>query len=900
MRFEPATLPHLERSSPGFAPAWRPTSLHLLRLAGKPYSELARLKFSRTTACFETILALEALLAAQIDRLNAALYAEIARHEGAPKSALVALKRRVFNRRPPSRADLRLLRSIGRRDLASAAIGVRRQLNRLSRLTRTARQAFAAELAEKRYLLQASAADSQFQQAVQVASHTLYTGLERYISADPAQFRSRERKTELGAFQYLARMAAKTSPFSHFGPIAVGVNDALLPSGLAVREAEPARHATSELRRVAVALIVTSLSLAPGIREHLPPTLNRSVRYAGDEIVFYRLRQQCEQSGNAGVQLQRRGKRSALLDAVIGLLQTRPFSTLPALAAACAAELPNLAPAAILPTLERLVERGLILRQLPLISNDPAPLPTLIAALRSIGTPEAAECAAELHTLDAISRRFAQSAPAERAVLRQTAADIIERLLRWRPLQAADRHLVEQLFVEDTAYAGVTTVIGARIWEALLPDIAALLECGYQRDQGGLARSWLRDAFVTRFGVGGTCDDLPAFASEYGRLFADLQTQAASSRDTDPRMPRSNRIQANNRRYADFLHAAIEGAQDEIVLQPSDLLRFAGSLGSHAEPTSVGLHLQLVAADQSALERGDVLAVLNYTLPGFGRFFARYATVLPQDRRIAEYAAQSWQPVVPPGHTPLSILSVLDHNAQAHAPATPWQLVPPDESSAARQQLGLEHLRLEHDPDSDTLLVRATIDGVDQPVTPLYLGSLHLTSLPAQHRLLAQLAPTVYHMEGLRPREQAHLHPAAPPAGIAFTPRVRVGRLVLQRATWQVPASALPDMSDGDDWTLFFNAYRWMRRHALPEESFVRIQRHLQSAAYDPWTAHKPMALDWGNFFSVLLFKHLLDGTVVQVAIEEMLPAPNQQTVRLGDDAYVSELQVEFTRGGGE
>jgi hypothetical protein len=899
MTFDPATLPQLASLHTAAAAAWQPTSLNLLRLAGKPYTELLRLKFTRTTACFETILAVETQLAAQIDTLNDALYAEIANHDGAAKSGLVALKRRVFNQRPPSTGDLRLLRGIGRRDLALAAIAVRRLLNRLSRATGAAQRTFAAELLEKRRLLQASAADSQFQQAVQVASHTLYTSLERYISADAAQFRSRDRKTELGAFQYLARMTSKTSPFSHFGPIALGFNDPSLPVGLAVREAAPVRHASSELRRVVVALIVSSLSLAPGIREHLPPTLNRSVYYAGDEIVFSRLRQQYEQTSHASVLLQRRGKRSALLDTVIALLKTQSYAALPELASACAAALPQLAPVSIQPTLERLVERGLIMLQLPLSSNDPAPLATLIAALQAIATPQAAECAADLHTLADLSQRFAQVSAAQRAILRQTAATTVERLLRWRPLADTDRHLVEQLFVEDTAYAGVTALVGGNIWGTLLPDIAALLECGYQRDQGGLARSWLRDAFVARFGVGGACDNLPEFVNEYSRLFGELQTQAASSRDTDPRMPRSNRIQANNRRYADFLHDALQSPQAEVVLDPAELLQLASSLGSSDEPTSVGLHLQLVADNQAALERGDVLAVLNYTLPGFGRFFARYATVLPQDTQVAEYVAQAWQPVVPADHTPLTILSVLDNNAQVHAPTTPWQLVPPDESSAAGQQLGLEQLRLEHDPRSDTLQVLGRLDGVEQPVTPLYLGSLHLTSLPVQHRLLAQLAPTVYHMEGLRPREQAHLRPAAPPTGILYTPRVRVGRLVLQRATWNIPAASLPDVAGSDDFALFFNAYRWMRQHALPEDVFVRIQRNAQSASYDPWTAHKPMAVDWSNFFSVLLFKHMLDSTVVQVSVEEMLPSPSQQSVRLADAAYVSELQVEFTRGGG-
>ncbi len=899
MTFDPATLPQLPSARPGLAAPWQPTNLSLLRLAGKPYSELLRLKFTSTTACFETILAVEAELAAQIDALNTALYDEIARHEGADKSGLVALKRRVFNQRPPSRADLQLLRRIERRDLALAAIALRRRLNQLSRATRTAQRTFAAELEAKRRLLQASAAEPQFQQAVQVASHTLYTSLERYIAADPAQFRSRDRKTELGAFQYLARMISKTSPFSHFGPIALARNEPELPLGLAVHANAPVRHATSELRRVVVALIVTSLSLAPGIREHLPPTLNRSAHYVGDEIVFSRLRQQYTQSSDAGVLFQRRGQRSALLDTVIDLLKTQAFGTLPELASAAAARLPQLTPATIAPTLERLVERGLILRQLPLSSNDPAPLATLIATLDSIATPAAAECAAELHTLADLSQRFAASTPAQRSTLRQTAAATVERLLRWRPLAAADRYLIDQLFVEDTAYAGVTALVGGKVWDALLPDIAALLECGYQRDQGGLARSWLRDAFVARFGVGGTCENLPAFVSEYSRLFADLQTQAASSRDTDPRMPRSNHIQANNRRYADFLHAAMQMPAAEVVLTAAELLQLASSLGSHAEPTSVGLHLQLVAQSPAALEQGDVLAVLNYTLPGFGRFFARYASVLPQNTQVAEYVAQAWQSAVPADHTPLAILSVLDNNAQVHAPTTPWQIVPPDESSAASQQLGLDSLRLAHDPHSDTLQVQAPIDGVAQPVTPLYLGSLHLTSLPIQHRLLAQLAPTVYHMEGLRPREQAHLRPARPSTSITYIPRVRVGRLVLQRATWQVPAATLPDLSSADDFTLFFSAYRWMRQHALPDDVFVRIQRHVQSATYDPWTAHKPMALDWSNLFSVLLFKHMLDSSVAHVAIEEMLPSPSQQSVRLADAGYVSELQVEFTRGGG-
>jgi hypothetical protein len=180
------------------------------------------------------------------------------------------------------------------------------------------------------------------------------------------------------------------------------------------------------------------------------------------------------------------------------------------------------------------------------------------------------------------------------------------------------------------------------------------------------------------------------------------------------------------------------------------------------------------------------------------------------------------------------------------------------------------------------------------------MGFFHLISLPMLHRLLVELTPTAYHMEALRPydlRQGGSTEGAGQGPSVRRYPRLRMGRFVLQRESWEVPGESLPAREAEDEFTLFLNAYAWARRLSLPREVFVRVRR-AQVRASDMHTGHKPVMVDFENYFSLKMLFHMLgDGQIESLKVEEMLPNPRQLCCRVGGEARAAEFQIEFNRG---
>ena len=113
--------------------------------------------------------------------------------------------------------------------------------------------------------------------------------------------------------------------------------------------------------------------------------------------------------------------------------------------------------------------------------------------------------------------------------------------------------------------------------------------------------------------------------------------------------------------------------------------------------------------------------------------------------------------------------------------------------------------------------------------------------------------------------------------------RLQVGRLVIQRAQWNISAGSCAFSTMKEPWERFAAVQAWRRIAGLPRHVFVKVVSENKPIYFD---------LDSPLFVELLsrLVRNLPEGGVV--SISEMLPAPDQLWLRDAEgNAYTSELR---------
>jgi hypothetical protein len=130
-----------------------------------------------------------------------------------------------------------------------------------------------------------------------------------------------------------------------------------------------------------------------------------------------------------------------------------------------------------------------------------------------------------------------------------------------------------------------------------------------------------------------------------------------------------------------------------------------------------------------------------------------------------------------------------------------------------------------------------------------------------------------------------------------FLPRVRRGKLILQRATWLLRRSELEQLdkaAKGSKTAKTQAQHDEVRTRQLAAVQALRDARRLPR-----WIvvadADNELPVDLENLLSVDSFVHLVKGRGV-VTIHELLPGPDQMFVTGPEGAYAHELVVPFVR----
>ncbi|MBN3932626.1 lantibiotic dehydratase [Streptomyces verrucosisporus] len=834
-------------------------------------------------------------------RLEDTLYAAVPGMPAAERRDLLRLRRTIHNDRPPvALPSLAGLPSECRELLESWL----RKRAEGDRLLDEAAAALPGELNAGRTALAALMAHEDFQRGVQLSDEATWRALRGYAADPHATGRkpSRRRRLENTLTSFAYRVVFKPSPFGSFTEIGArpwdrpGAGGPV--GGSAARRPSQVRLSVGllswmsyELRRLA------------GSEDLMRIRLNNSLVSRGDRVLCVRRPPDGANASEFGAAQVVSARNTELVRLLRRLLSGGDLTERALRDHLTAA---GLAPDTAARTVDKLVEAGLCHRGLGLPDQQPRPAQAVAARLRALPGPQASECAEIFARLQAIEDTLAGADADERAGLladvRGQVARFVELCGTPAPAPEAMRSVVfEDVGTQEPPHDDPTALVDGE-WASLelFQRIVPVL------DDASIEKAGLYTYFARLYGG----DEGPVPAIEFYRAFAELTPNDAAAVATGQGDAHCDRLRELRTELLDELRAAA-GRDGEVWLDAARLRAFADRLPASLPPwRSAAYRVQI------ATEASERLAVVNGVTTGQGVFFSRFcellATAGPEGWSLAD-ALRRWITWNAPRQTDLT--AVLGLNFNLHPRLSPHELVYP--GSIARpgspsEPLTLADLFVRADHRRRRLQLVSARDG--GPVDLVPLNFLYPAAAPGLYRFLCSFAPTRTYRGGLweqLARADARSGRAVPP-GPQRRPRVRLGGLVLDRASWSFPAQDIPEPAGGGEWDTEMLARfdRWRRAHGVPRHCFFRlvsapppgdgsgdVLEETRRWALQARSArlHKPHYLDSRNPFLLQVLSRQLaeaaDGTVI---FHECLPSP-ADTSAAHPPRSAEEFFVEYT-----
>ncbi|WP_262391429.1 lantibiotic dehydratase family protein [Nocardiopsis sp. CNR-923] len=587
------------------------------------------------------------------DGLRARLLDELHRatpglESGRDRRAALAVKRDVFNDRPP--ADPRRPAA---EDPLLARVPLLAEWTRSWAATATAVErldsAHADALAAERAVLAAWARDPAVDRGTALSSPDLHRAVAARAAADGPPDK-RARKAEPALVRYFSRSTVKVSPYSLY----TGVHfDDLEHPGSADRDGEPLHFsARADLRRLLPRQAGRVLAADAEARSGLEWVLTGSARRAGDRLVLRRRRWSAPAPGlraDAFGEEEVRLPMTGVWGRLLGSLQARAGvpTRLDGLGQGLAADL-GCAPAYAMGLLDRLIGEGILVPWFPAPEQSPrfarswhdlaARLPGKAAAAVAAAFRDTEEALAGFGTADGSERA--------RALLR---------LQRSWSEALGEPNTATSPLVEDCLVSRGAPV--PRAWtRAWTSDLRRLMPLLYALDDQRVLSGALESVFTTRYGRGGRCADLDEFAERARAAFPLTQRLMSAGAD------------AGDAGDADDALSALLAARRRAVEHLRELAR-EDAESVEVDPAVVDEIAELLPERESATPRSFAVfghpdrgrLVLNHVYGGRARYFSRFLADLPDDvhARVADHVRR----LAPAGSTTVHMRSALGFNA---------------------------------------------------------------------------------------------------------------------------------------------------------------------------------------------------------------------------------------------
>jgi hypothetical protein len=812
----------------------------LLRLATLPFATLERLRLPRSEAAVRLLLCAEADLELVRATVEDVLHRSIPRvdiENRKLRRRILSLRRNVHNGRPmrPEDASLDELRPHLEAEEETSAIEfwMTAQAS-LKMARRDLKAAFADEVQNVlRPALRAPLRDGNFIRSLELSNPAVLERLQAEKQLPVTPWPSNLERTLLS---YLARAAAKTSPFASFMGLAI------IPANLACRHALP---------RAPVGGHAHDISLNRGIVARLDDAARlEAFRSTGLQARV-----------NPTLRVVARGRHLGLCNRETVLIG-RPWYdqrwaqfNLDPLLAACLAEgatddwagwrnrlLRAGAPEAKIDvTLEKLLERGLLLIDPLTDAFDAAPIERLLARWTTNSSGRLAGLAQRLvqirDSLALVERRGAKPVVSAIETIKSAERQVLAELGRG----AADD--LQNPVLETCWQTGMRGTAGSNLLQPMA-DLQNFL--GRQVIVSPLYKR-LRAAFVQQFGAGGSCDDPVMFLLNAATRLIDVPEFGASTAAPDT-----------------------ERAPPGVTLP-------------------VTAFVQITSPEHG---RRPLMAV-NRVFDGAAWLAARFTAGRGAEAGTLARHLRQWLHTISGDREPVDIV-LAGHcsDLQAHAPLTDRVLCWPGEQLLLPPEriIHAASLRLLHNPQSDLIEVQ---DSQGRALNLCYLGATfpspiwgvrYALSILTQPYLLGRPSP------GPKPDWSF--------GGIRHEPRLVHGDVVLQRASWWASARTITEtwFTGGPaDWML--NAQRDFEKHGIPCQVFAQRYFPAERVNLLPMdvldAARKPIWIDVRNPFCLGLVERMAAGGE-WISLTEAFPAAADLWLDIEGNRHVSELHLEM------
>lgn len=811
----------------------------------------------------------------------------------------LALRRDLFNLRPPTVDPIELARRLDADDLARLSLLVG-EISALRRLEAALGETYDRELALGAALLRERFERPNLRDGVLYSSPNLYEKLLRLYGRELPRFSPREvADLETSFLAYYLRTAKKTSPQSSLTLFDLGVWRPGAGRSRRMRYASLNHRRQLALRRdLLQRLLAPALLDVAVLGSDFPLRLNPSLAVLGDRFQFV----QIDPDGRGATPRLSGGRWNGALEVLRGVLATRGEATVGDLIAALAAKASPDAQGALTAFLQRLVAEQMLLPATRFEAQGDG-----LQWAIDVSARMATEKGRALHALVALLRgrldACGAAEPATRVVAMQQLREALEAIGEATGAKPPAAMFAPFLH-EDCRVDAEPVSLDPAALSPILDDLDAMLSWDALLDSNVRVQAWFAERFRATFGDEGVCFDpaaaLLAASDECERILTSPRGEDDFAPGDVRRLPvcdpAMRQVEALTSQLKAHVRAAAAQAGDggEARLDAAFIASLAAQIPETvARRPRSRCYLGHVLAEPVA---GGPAFVLNQSFTGYSRLLSRFIdageSTLPAVRAYLRDLAWDGQLVEVPG--------VFGFNANLHPQLADLELelAPFERNRLETPALRLSDLVMRYDGTASRVTL-ATRDG--RQVDALFLGLMHNGLLPPLHRALDTLRSAAFVAWDIA-RELA-FEGREPATEMRRTPRVRLGSLILARETWFVPETQLPDPAASDS-EFFFAVQGWRAGLGLPEHVFMRLAPAW--ATFSEGTgreatqrrapvARKPVYVDFSSPIVVRGLRKALRTHAGSVIFSEALPGRGDYSLHAAGDPHVVEIGIEVS-----
>ncbi|RVX45514.1 lantibiotic biosynthesis dehydratase-like protein [Nonomuraea polychroma] len=822
-----------------------------VRVASVPVERLERMRCVETWALVDELAEVSAWLSREGAELSEPLHEAIGAAAGTPaKPLLVALRRAVYGDRRPDRRSLDALAYLPDELAHRVEAWLARREHR-EEVRRRLPEVLAAEVDAAVEALRHAAGADTFRRGLAQGSPVLSAQVDRWLAGRPPG-----RQELLGLARYVARAAAKTSPYATFTLSGLG---AWAAGGPAVQPPDSLDwQGVVELDRAVLQPVWAALTRHPEVYARARLRVNPAAYDDGERIWFL---------GPGPAERLSSVPAGKDVRAALAWLRTHPD--------VAAGSVPGLRP---------LVQAGLVELVPPYDEQGDDPVGVLASWL-------------PVPSLAATVRRIAEAAHGDdRRKSIDTVREALEELLS--PGARAHPWLPDKnLCPESALLTGVAGRCGAGVWQALLDDLDAVRGLLGLFDSDLPAKVSAAAYFLDRYGPDASVP-APVFYRDLhtaehpgpaGLMVRELlgNPLATPGGAGLPDLPGMRALAAARRRFWQAANAG-PGGGAPVCLPVEELAQLATGWPPFVQaPGSVCCYVQVVSApDGPRLVLGTVSA-------GYGRGLSRLhrlitlagdqppaATLLraPQEGvRLAECRA-----IAGGG---LNLRTATADVALAY---------PGTGASGGMPEVSMDELVVTYDAVTERPALR---DATGCQVRPVHLGLAAQHWLPPALQFLIRVfgEPATAMVPGWVFRAGGDV---PPPGVVERWPRLDVGRVTLARACVRLRAGDFPVPLRGEaDAAYLPRLAAWLSAHGVARRFFARVVDLRAGLGIGLLSkGRKPMYVDVTDHLLLTGFLRSIGDPDALMVLEEALPDPADAPVYGDGERHVTEYAVQVSR----